>query len=69
MGTPVKPKKQITINPVTGQLDLVTGNNFSYESIPSGKKLKIRENEQMIVHESFSIDGEFDLDGTLIVEE
>jgi len=69
MALPVKPKKQITINPTTGELDLVTGNNFSYESVPAGKSLKVRENEQMIVYEGFSVDGDFLLDGTLIVEE
>lgn len=69
MAKPVKSKKSLTINPTTGKLDLITGNNFSYESIPAGKKLKIRENEQMRVAEQFDIEGELDLQGMLDIEE
>jgi hypothetical protein len=68
MAKPVKPKKNIVFNPLEGQFDVITGNNFSYESVPGGKSLKIRENEQMVVYEEFSVDGDLDLDGTLIVE-
>lgn len=69
MALPVKPKKQIAFNPIEGKFDLVTGNNFSYESVPLNKKLTIRQNEQMIVHEDFIIEGELRLDGSLIVED
>lgn len=69
MAKPVKPKKSLTINPTTGKLDLVTGNNFSYEGVPSNKKLKIRENEQMRVAEMFDLEGELQLEGLLDIEE
>lgn len=69
MAKPVKPKKKIAFNPLTGEFDLVTDNNFSYEGVPSPKILTIRENHQMILHEEFDLDGELRLDGSLIIEE
>lgn len=68
MAKPIKPKKKIVFNPLEGQFDLVTDNNFSYESVPANKKLKIRENEQMIVCEGFDVQGELQLDGSLMLE-
>jgi hypothetical protein len=68
MSTPIKPKQKISLNPLEGQFDLVTGNNFSYESVPENKKLKIRENEQMFVADEFYLAGELLLDGRLILE-
>lgn len=68
MALPVKPKKKIAFNPIEGQFDLVTDNNFSYESVPNEKVLIIRENHQMILHEDFDLEGELRLEGTLIVE-
>jgi hypothetical protein len=69
MSLPVKPKKKIVINPTTGTLDLVTDNNFSYESVPENKKLLVSKNMQMTVHEYFEVEGELRLDGSLILEE
>lgn len=67
MAKPVKPKTKISLNPLEGQFDLVTSNNFSYESVPTNKSLKIRQNEQMIVHQEFVVEGELNLQGTLVV--
>jgi hypothetical protein len=69
MAKPVKPKKRIVINPIESTLDIVTDNNFSYESVPTGKRLQIPANMQMIVVEEFDVEGELILDGSLIVEE
>jgi hypothetical protein len=69
MSSRVKPKKKITISPTTGQLDLVTDNNFSYESVPVGKKLKIYENMQMVVFGDFDSEGELTLEGSLVMED
>ena len=71
MSKPVKPKKKIAFNPIEGQFDLVSDNNFSYESVPSPKKLTIPNNHQMIVHEEFDLEegAELRLEGTLIMEE
>ena len=69
MAKPVKPKKKVALNPLTGEFDLVTDNNFSYESVPSPKVLTIPENHQMVVHEEFDLEGELRLDGSLIIEE
>ncbi len=70
MSKPVKPKKKIAFNPLEGQFDLITDNNFSYKSVPTNKKLKVPENMQMIVHEEFQVeeDAELLLDGELVVE-
>lgn len=71
MSKPVRPKKKIAFNPLEGKFDLVSDNNFSYESVPAPKKLTIPENHQMIVHEEFEIEAgaELRLDGSLILEE
>lgn len=68
MAIPVKPKKKLSINPITGELDLIIDNNFSYESIPYGKKLTIPQNHQMIIHDEFILDGQLIVDGTFILE-
>ena len=65
----IRPKKRIVINPTTGTLDSVTDNNFSYESVPLNKKLTIHENNQMLVHDGFDVEGDLDLYGSLILEE
>ncbi len=69
MALPVKPKQKIIINPLEGDFDIITDNNFSYESVPDNKKLTIPANMQMVVHNDFDIEGELVLDGTLIVED
>jgi len=68
-GKYIKPKSKTIVNPLTGQLDQVSDNNFSYEGVPANKKLIIHENHQMIVHEGFSVEGDLDLHGSLILEE
>jgi hypothetical protein len=70
MAKRVKPKKKIAINPTTGKLDVITDNNFSYESVPLGKKLEIPENMQMIYFgDFFELDGEIRIDGSMILED
>lgn len=69
MAKPLKPKRRIVINPVTGEIDSVSDNNFSYENIPDGRKLILHENNQMVVFDGFEVDGELDLYGSLILEE
>lgn len=68
MSKKVAPVKKITINPIEGSFDLITGNNFSYESVPVSKTIKIEDNMQMVVFGSFDIDGTLILDGSLIIE-
>lgn len=65
----IKPKRKIVINPIEGEFDLVSDNNFSYESVPEGKRLVIYENMQMIVMEGFDVEGELTLDGNIFLEE
>lgn len=65
----VRPKKRIVINPTNGKLDSVTDNNFSYESVPENTRLVVHENNQMLVVDGFSVDGELDLYGSLILED
>lgn len=69
MSKVIRPKRKVVINPLTGKLDLVNDNNFSYESVPLNKKLTIAENQQMSVHEEFDLEGDLDLSGSLILEE
>lgn len=69
MAKRVKPAKKIAFNPIEGSFDLITDNNFSYESVPTNKRLKIYENMQMIVCDSFDVEGELILDGHLVLEE
>jgi len=69
MAKKVKPKKKFAINPLTGGIELITDNNFSYESVPQGKKLEIPENMQMAHFGIFELEGELDINGSMIVED
>lgn len=69
MSKPIKPKQKLVFNPLEGQFDLVAGNNFSYESVPQNKKLLIPDNNQMIFHGEFFLEGELQIDGSFVVEE
>lgn len=69
MAKPIKPKQKVTFNPIEGQFDLITGNNFSYESVPDNKKLQIPDNHQMILHGEFVLEGELQVEGSFIIEE
>lgn len=69
MAKRIRPRKIIIADPITGQLDYVSDNNFSYEKVPDNKKLVIHHNNQMAVFDGFEVDGELDLDGSLILEE
>lgn len=69
MSKAIKPKRKIVVNPLTGNLEFITDNNFSYENVPVNKKLTIRENHQMVVYDGFEVDGDLDLYGSLILEE
>lgn len=64
----IKPPKKLTINPIEGELDYVSDNNFSYQSVPLNKKLTIYENMQMTVFNGFILDGTLDLKGMLVLE-
>lgn len=64
----VKPISKIELNPMTGEFDLVSGNNFSYLGVPTDKKLKIPANMQMAVHGTFEVDGYLELEGQLVIE-
>lgn len=70
MAAKTKPDNKISFNPIEGQFDQITGNNFSYRSVPANKKLKVPENMQMTVHEEFQVEenAELLLDGELILE-
>lgn len=65
----IKPKTKIDFNIIEGEFDLITDNNFSYESVPENRRLTVYQNMQMIVHEGFDVDGSLNLDGSLILED
>ena len=69
MANCVNPKKKVTLNPLTGKFELVTDNNFSYQSVPESRFLTIHENNQMAVFDGFELEGELILDGNLVVED
>lgn len=54
-------------NPLTGSLDLVTEDNFSYTYIIDGATKTIPTNQQMIVYNSLTIDGTLAIDGELVI--
>lgn len=64
----VKPPKKIVINPIEGEFDFVSDNNFSYQGVPVNKKLTIYENMQMTVFNGFNLEGTLDLKGMLVLE-
>lgn len=41
--------------------------NFSYEFIPVNCCMKINEYQQMIIHNSITLDGTLIIDGTLVI--
>ena len=69
MSKAIRPKRKVIVNPINGEFDFVSDNNFSYENVPVGKKLTIPANNQMVVHDEFQVDGEVDLKGSIILEE
>lgn len=69
MAKRVRAKRKVVFNPIEGEFDIISDNNFSYVSVPEGRKLEIPENMQMAVHGCEEIDGEMRIDGELIVEE
>lgn len=68
MSDRIRPRIRITFNPIEGQFDLITDNNFSYESVPENRVLTIEQNMQMIVVDGFDVEGELRLEGNLVVE-
>lgn len=54
-------------NPFTGELDFVTSENFSYETIASGNTVTVEANQQMIVYDSIVIDGTLSVEGQVVV--
>ena len=64
----VKPTKELDLNPVTGELELVSGNNFSYRGVPADKRLKIPENMQMAIFGEFTLEGDLYVEGEFVVE-
>lgn len=68
-GKNVKPRRRVVVNPTTGELDTVSDNNFSYESVPEASRLFIHANNQMTVHDEFTVDGDLELHGALILED
>lgn len=71
MAKRVKAPRKPEFNPIEGEFDLVSQNNFSYESIPTPRKLTVYENMQHVVREEFTIeeDAELRVDGSFMVEE
>jgi hypothetical protein len=69
MAKPVKPQTTLDLNPTTGRIDVITDNNFSYQSVPENKRLKIPENMQMAHHGPFELEGALIIDGAMIVED
>ena len=65
----VKPRVKVELNPLTGEFDLITDNNWSYRTVPENKKLRIPGNMQMAHHGCFEIDGTMEVDGDLVIEE
>lgn len=69
MGKKITPKKRLSINPTSGEIEFVSDNNFSYETVPENQKLVIRENNQMKLSDEFQLEGDLDLHGSMILEE
>lgn len=52
-------------NPLTGEFDLVSADNFSYKTIPTGTTVIIPANQQMIVQGDITIVGDLTITGQL----
>ena len=58
-------KKKLLINPLTGDFNLVSTDNFSFDTVPVGKIVDIPQYQQMIVYQSITVDGVLNIDGSL----
>lgn len=54
-------------NPLSGNFDIVSPDNFSYNYIPTGITLQVPQYQQMIVVEHLDIVGDLDLIGDLAI--
>lgn len=54
-------------NPFTGNMDIVTPDNFSYNYIQTGITLFIPQYQQMVVEGFLDVHGDLDLVGDLAV--
>lgn len=57
----------LKLNPITGKLDLISSDNFSYNVIALNKTVKIPTNQQMLVHDTCEISGVLVIEGELFV--
>lgn len=57
----------LKLNPITGKFDLVSKENFSYETIATGKTVTVPTNQQMLVYEELIVDGTLVLNGEVVV--
>ena len=60
-------EKQLSVNPVTGQLEYVYPTNYSYDliTVPT----MIREKQMMIVSQEITIESELVVAGKLVITE
>ncbi len=57
----------VDLNLVSGQLDYMPAQNFSYEYIPEGCCMKVHVYQQMVIHNLMIVDGLLIADGTVVV--
>lgn len=69
MAKRTRAKRKVVFNPIEGEFDIISDNNFSYLSVPEDRRLEIPENMQMTVHGCFENDGDLIVEGDVIVEE
>ena len=60
-------KLNYRFNPLTHGFDLIEPDNFSYSTIAVGETKTIPENQQMIVFDALTVDGELVLDGQVVI--
>ncbi len=57
--------KKLTLNVLTGEFDVYSPENFSYEITELNKTLKIKRTQQMVVADEYILDGTLILEGTI----
>lgn len=60
-------KKKFVFNSLTGDFDLVSVDNFSFDYIASGKTVDVPVNQQMFVYEVLTVDGVLNIDGSVVL--
>jgi len=60
-------KKKLGIDPLSGEFEFISEDNFSIKEVASGKKTDVRVRQQMIVDGEIVVNGELNVQGEVVL--